>query len=92
MPANCLRRVSAPVSKGDRFTSHDASPGLRNATAGSRLMSSPLRERTRGPRPWVFVGLGVRWLFFVNYRVVIFAFGAFLAYRSDSEVLVTAPP
>lgn len=58
MLANCLRCVSAPVSECDRLTSHDASPGLRNTNAGSRLMSSPLRERAKRPPAFAFRWIG----------------------------------
>ena len=69
MPADGLGWYSADVSDGDRFTSQHVALGLRWAGVGITLVSSP-NEAARWERG---AGSFVRWLFFVNYRVVNFS-------------------
>nr|DAX70328.1 MAG TPA: hypothetical protein [Caudoviricetes sp.] len=84
MPADSLARYSAGVSDCGCLTSQHVASGLRLTRVRSRLISSPLRERRERPRPWLFVGLGVRWLFLLGLQA--FLNSGFFAYWRVSRL------
>ena len=75
VPADGLARYSAAVSDRGSLTSHDAALFWRSfdvSRAVGLIFSHRPRESEREAPGLGFVGSGVRWLFFVNYRVVNF--------------------
>lgn len=101
MPADGLARYSAVVSDCGRLTSHDAALFWRSfdvSRAVALIFSHRPRESDGEASALAFVGLGVCLIFppreglGCELNSGYFRLGAFLAYRSDSEVLATAPP
>nr|DAR15454.1 MAG TPA: hypothetical protein [Caudoviricetes sp.] len=101
VPADGLARYSAAVSDRGSLTSHDAALFWRSfdvSRAVALIFSHRPRESDGEASALAFVGLGVCLIFppreglGCELNSGYFRLGAFLAYRSDSEALATAPP